>query len=111
MLRFAAGFICDAGIMLDATIHDAVLIEAAFGDIDPAVDQARRAMGRASALVLYGFELRTDVEVIRWPDRYRDVRGAAFFDELMNRLEEQRHSYRPWEEVRYWMLGSSYRTW
>jgi DNA polymerase I-like protein with 3'-5' exonuclease and polymerase domains len=46
MLRFAAGFICDAGTMLDATIHDAVLIEAAGGDIDSAVDQARRAMNR-----------------------------------------------------------------
>jgi hypothetical protein len=111
MLRFAAGFICDAGIMLDATIHDAVLIEAAADDIDAAVDQARRAMNRASALVLYGFELRTVPEVIRWPDRYRDDRGAAFFDELMNRLEERCRSYRPWEEVPYWMLGSSYHRW
>jgi hypothetical protein len=72
-----------------------VLIEAAGGDIDAAVDQARRAMSRASALVLYGFELRTDCEVIRWPDRYRDGRGAAFFDELTRRLEERRRSYRP----------------
>jgi DNA polymerase I len=86
MLRLAAGFICDAGLMLDATIHDTVLIEVAIGDLDAAVAQARRAMERASALVLYGFELRTDFEVIRWPDRYRDARGAAFFDELMNKL-------------------------
>jgi hypothetical protein len=55
MLRFTAGFICDAGLMLDATIHDAVLIEADVGDIDPhaqdggpAVEAARQAMGRAS---------------------------------------------------------------
>jgi DNA polymerase I-like protein with 3'-5' exonuclease and polymerase domains len=90
MLRFAADFICEDGIMLDATMHDAVLIEAAAGDIDAAVEGARRAMDRASELVLYGFRLRTDCEVIRWPDRYRDGRGAAFFDELMNRLAERR---------------------
>jgi hypothetical protein len=101
MLRLAAGFICEAGVMLDATIHDAVLIEAAAGDIDAAVDVARRAMGRASGLVLYGFELRTDCEVIRWPDRYRDDRGAAFFDELMNKLNERQRSYHRWEEVPY----------
>jgi hypothetical protein len=95
MLRFAAGFICDAGIMLDATIHDAVLIEAPAANIDSAIEQARRAMAQASALVLYGFELRTLAEVISWPDRYRDDRGAAFFDELMVRLEERRRSYRP----------------
>src|SRR5262245_43535955 len=102
MLRFAAGFICDAGLMLGATIHDAVLIEAAADDIGAAVDQARRAMDRASELVLYGFRLRTDFEVIRWPDRYRDDRGAAFFDELMNKLGERLHSYRPRQEFTYW---------
>jgi len=111
MLRFAADFICEAGIMLDATIHDAVLIEAPADDIDAAVEQARQAMDRASELVLYGFTLRTDFEVIRWPNRYRDGRGAAFFDELMNRLAERQRSYRPWEEMPYWLYGDSYHPW
>jgi hypothetical protein len=102
MLRLAAGFICDAGVMLDATIHDAVLVEAHADDIDTTVDQAQRAMDRASELVLHGFRLRTDFEVIRWPDRYRDDRGAAFFNELMNKLEERQHTYRPWQEFAYW---------
>jgi hypothetical protein len=111
MLRLAAGFICDAGVMLDATIHDAVLIEADADDIDAAIDQARRAMDRASELVLYGFRLRTDCEVIRWPDRYRDGRGAAFFDELMERLAERLRSYRPWEDAPFGLFGGSYRPW
>jgi hypothetical protein len=102
MLRFAAAFICDAGVMLDATIHDAVLIEADADDIDAAVDQARQGMDRASELVLYGFRLRTDFEVIRWPDRYRDDRGAAFFEELINKLEDRQRSYHPWQEFAYW---------
>jgi hypothetical protein len=99
MLRLAASFICDAGLMLDATIHDAVLIEAAADDIEAAVDQARRAMDKASELVLYGFRLRTDFEVIHWPDRYHDDRGAAFFDELMTRLAKRHRSYHRWKEV------------
>jgi DNA polymerase I-like protein with 3'-5' exonuclease and polymerase domains len=102
MLRLAAGFICDASVMLDATIHDAVLIEADAGGIEAAVEKTREAMARASELVLYGFRLRTDFEVIRWPERYRDDRGATFFDELMNRLEQRRRSYRPRQEMAFW---------
>jgi DNA polymerase I len=89
MLRLAACFACEAGVMLDATVHDAVLVDAPAGDIGAAVGAARRAMDRASELVLYGFRLRTDCEVIAWPDRYRDPRGAAFFDGLMERLAER----------------------
>ena len=111
MLRLAAGFVCDAGVMLDATIHDAILIEAPAGDIDAAADRARRAMDRASELILYGFRLRTDVEVIRWPGRYRDARGAAFFDGLMSKLAGPRRPCRPWEEVPYGMAGTSCRPW
>jgi hypothetical protein len=92
MLRIAAGFICDAGVQLDATIHDAVLIEADSDEIDDAVETARRAMNRASRLVLSGFELRTDVEVIRYPERYRDDRECAFFDDLMGRLQARLQS-------------------
>jgi DNA polymerase-1 len=98
MLRLAAGFICDAGLQLDATIHDAVLIEADVDRIDTAVEVARRQMNRASELVLSGYTLRTDVELIRWPDRYRDDRGAAFFDQLMCRLESRLESSHRREE-------------
>jgi DNA polymerase I-like protein with 3'-5' exonuclease and polymerase domains len=104
MLRFAACFICDSDLMLDATLHDAVLIEGADDAIDAAVDTARRAMDRASQLVLSGFTLRTDYEVIRSPNRYYDQRGAAFFEELMARLEKVQtrpRSSRPWEAIPY----------
>jgi DNA polymerase family A len=101
MLRFAACFITEAGIQLDATIHDAVLIEAPAGVLDATVDAARRAMDRASELVLYGFRLRTDFEEIAWPERYRDGRGAAFFEEMLNRLDELRRSGRRWPDWMY----------
>jgi DNA polymerase-1 len=111
MLRFAASFICEDGVQLDATVHDAVLIEAGYDDIDSAVYLARRAMNRASELVLYGFKLRTDFEVIQWPERYRDDRGAAFFDEMMTRLAERQHAYPTLKEMPYGIYGSSYRGW
>jgi DNA polymerase I-like protein with 3'-5' exonuclease and polymerase domains len=87
MLRLAAAFTVEAGVQLDATIHDAVFVEADFDGIDAAVEVTIKAMNRASQLVLNGFTLRTDAELIRWPDRYRDDRGAAFFDEMVTRLQ------------------------
>ena len=49
MLRLAAGSPGNAGVMLDATIHDAVLIEAAADDIDGAVGgPGGRWTGRAN---------------------------------------------------------------
>ena len=92
MLRLAAVFIVEAGLMLDATIHDAVLVEADNENVDPMVDVARQAMNRASGLVLDGFKLRTDAEVITWPNRYQDVRGGHFFMEMMTRLEARQSS-------------------
>src|SRR5262249_35372556 len=89
VLRLAAPSIVDAGVKLDATVHAAVLIESDARDIEAAVSATREAMDRASELVLYGFRLRTEPVVIRWPDRYRDDRGAAFFDEMMRRLGER----------------------
>jgi hypothetical protein len=110
MLRFAASFICETGLQLDASIHDAVLIEAHADEIETAVDQARRAMDQASELVLYGFRLRTDVDLIRWPDRYRDARGAIFFDEMVRKLEK-RSTSGGWDEVPYWMVGNTFQAW
>ena len=90
MLRLAAQFIVEDGPQLDATIHDAVLIEAKVADIDAAVGKTQEAMRKASRLVLDGFELRSEPEVIAWPHRYSDTRGAAFFAELMSRLDAAR---------------------
>ena len=42
----------------------------------------RAAMAEASRIVLAGFELNTDVKIVRWPDRYMDPRGV----EMWNRV-------------------------
>ena len=38
----------------------------------------------ASRVVLDGFELRTDVNVIRYPDRYQDPRGLEMWTRVMD---------------------------
>lgn len=86
MLRLAAQYILEAGVQLGCMVHDAVLVEADADDIDDAVASTRDAMARSSRDILAGFELRTDAEMVHWPNRYRDPRGAAFFDELLRML-------------------------
>jgi DNA polymerase I len=76
MLRVACIEATARGVGICAPVHDAVLIEDSAGRIDQAVRTMREAMGRASRAVLAGFELQTDAEIIRYPKRYRDPRGA-----------------------------------
>ena len=44
------------------------------------------AVGEASRIVLNGCELGTDVEIVRYPDRYMDPRGAVMWDRVMKLL-------------------------
>jgi len=69
MLRLACSFTTEAGIAVCAPVHDALLIEAADDDIDAVVTKARLLMGRASRITLGGVEVRTDVELVRYPGR------------------------------------------
>jgi hypothetical protein len=94
MLRLATRYICDARIMINATVHDAIVVESAGADIESVVEQSRRGMDRASELVLSGFRLRTEFEIIRWPDRYHDSHGKSFFEMLMERLVALNPNYR-----------------
>ncbi len=83
MLRLGTMYLMDAGIQVIAPIHDAVLIEAPLPDIDEQVQQARDLMAQASRDVLFNrLELRTDVDVVRYPDRYRDGRGVEMWDSV-----------------------------
>jgi hypothetical protein len=40
-------------------------------------------MAKASGAVLNDFELRTEVHVVRHPDRYQDPRGTMMWDRVM----------------------------
>ena len=89
MLRIACIRMTEAGIRVCAPVHDAVLIEAPLEELDDRVQQAQELMSEASRQVLGGFELTTDADIYRYPERYRDEeRGGAFWDRVMSLLPE-----------------------
>jgi hypothetical protein len=83
LLRLASSIATERGIAVVAPVHDALLIEASVDAIDEAVARTQEAMAEASEVVLAGFRLRSDAKVVRWPDRYMDERGLAFWDRVM----------------------------
>ncbi|MFM7077322.1 MAG: DNA polymerase, partial [Planctomycetaceae bacterium] len=82
MLRIACCLLVEGGIELCAPIHDAVLIEGPADSIDAEVEKARAIMAEASRIVLTGFEVGTDVAVVRYPDRYVDEAGVEFWNRV-----------------------------
>jgi DNA polymerase I len=79
MLRAACCMATERGVEVCAPVHDAILICAPFDRLDADIATARGAMAEASCAVLSGFELATDVKVVRWPERYMDPRGAVMW--------------------------------
>jgi DNA polymerase I-like protein with 3'-5' exonuclease and polymerase domains len=83
MLRLAACFATEQGIEVCALVHDAVLICAPIDTLDQDIERMQATMLKASRIVLDGFELRTDVNAIRYPDRYQDARGALMWHRVL----------------------------
>lgn len=86
MLRLACCLGIERGIEICAPVHDAVLITAHNDQIEDHVEEMRMAMQEASRIVLSGFELRSDVKIIRYPDRFIDPRGAKMWSIVMELL-------------------------
>jgi DNA polymerase I len=89
MLRLACCLGTERGIEVCAPVHDAVLICAPLDRLDADVGRMQDAMREASRVVLDGFELGTDAEIVRHPDRYADPRGAVMWDRVMNLICRQ----------------------
>ena len=60
-----------------------MLIAAPLDQLNHDSERMKAAMAKASRVVLNGFELRTDVNVVRYPDRYQDPRGAVMWERVM----------------------------
>jgi DNA polymerase I-like protein with 3'-5' exonuclease and polymerase domains len=86
MLRLAICLMTEAGIEVCAPVHDAVLIGAPLNLLDEHITIARRCMAEASKVVLSGFEIRTDVKVVKHPERFSDPRGVIMWDRVMKLL-------------------------
>jgi hypothetical protein len=82
MMRIACCLATERGVEVCAPVHDAVLIAAPLDRLDADIAAMRAATVEASRAVLAGFELGTDVKVVRWPDRYMDPRGRVMWDRV-----------------------------
>ena len=86
ILRIAIIEAVSRGIRVCAPVHDALLIEADLDGIEDAAAITVECMSEAAQYVLDGFRLNCDVDVIRWPDRYYDKRGATMWETIMKLL-------------------------
>ena len=88
MMRIACCLATERGIEVCCPVHDGILIIAPLDRIDDDVAAMRAAMSEASRAVLSGFEIRTDVNVVRYPDRFTDPRGVVMWERVMQLLAQ-----------------------
>jgi hypothetical protein len=80
------------GIEVVAPVHDALVVEADADRVEEVSDGLDRVMRDAAAVVLRGYELRTDVQLIPAGSHYFDKRGIEMWTtvtNLLGTLEEQ----------------------
>ncbi len=87
MMRLAACMLTEAGIDVCCPVHDAFLIEGPVDQAEDIIARTQEIMAEASALVLAGFRLRSDVKIVMPGERYHDERGQPFFERIVRILE------------------------
>ena len=88
MLRIACILLTEAEIRVCAPVHDALLIEAPLDELDEAIAKTKLLMKESSRIVLDGFELGSEAQEFRYPDRYFDERGALMWQTVMRLMKE-----------------------
>ena len=88
MLRLACCLATERGLAICAPVHDALLVEGEADKIEEVVTSVQEAMRESSAIVLSGFQLRTDAKIVRYPDRYMDERGEKMWETVQGILAE-----------------------
>jgi hypothetical protein len=88
MLRLACCLATERGVEVCAPVHDAVLICAPLNRLKADIATMRAAMTEAARAVLAGFELGTDTDIVCWPERYMDGRGAVMWRRVMKLLDQ-----------------------
>jgi DNA polymerase I len=88
MLRLACCLGTEAGLLLCAPVHDAVVVMAPLEQLDRDVATMRGFMEESSRVVLLGsgLTLRTEAKIVRYPDHYTSDRGRVMWDTVMGLL-------------------------
>ena len=80
------------GIAIVAPVHDAIMAEGPADQADELAVALDQVMGDAAAIVLRGYRLPTDCQIIRPGERYFDDRGEAMWNTvsgLLAKLERE----------------------
>jgi DNA polymerase I len=77
------------GVEIVAPIHDAFVAQCDTRDVEDVSATLDRVMRDASAVVLRGYELPTDCQIVRPGGRYFDKRGKAMWDTVTRLLAKQ----------------------
>jgi DNA polymerase-1 len=93
MLRLACCLATERGMEVCAPVHDAILICAPLDRLDADAARTREAMAEASRIVLGGSEIRTDVKIVRYPDRFMDGRGAVMWRRVMDLIAQRQRMW------------------
>ena len=89
ILRVACIMMEDAGLMLVAPVHDAVLVECAAAEAEVTAAQVAAIMQRAAAQVLAtDLRMRVDTKIIGPGERYSDPRGVRMWGIVMELVAE-----------------------
>jgi DNA polymerase I len=94
MMRIAAIAATEAGLEVCAPVHDAFVIAAPLDRLDQDTAQMQALMTKAGAAVS-GVGVRTDAELVRYPDRYMDERGREMWHRIMGLLMEETRRLKP----------------
>lgn len=84
MLRIACILIAKENIKICAPVHDAILIESKLEDIERDVQIAQSRMKEASRIILDGFELSSEAEIYRYPQRFLNESNEEFWHKVMS---------------------------
>ena len=89
MLRLACCLATERGVRVAAPVHDALLVVAPQERLEAVLESTVRAMDEACDIVLGGrLRLRTDAEVVSYPKRYMDPRGARMWEVVWQIVED-----------------------
>ncbi len=88
MMRLACCLLTEQGIMVCCPVHDALLVEGSIGGMDQVIAETRAVMEQASELVLgQGRIVRTDVELVVYPERFADEAAGDMWERVINLLD------------------------
>lgn len=88
ILRIATILAFENGLKINALIHDAIMIEAPIENIECDTASLQRIFTQAASIVLKGFPLRSDAQIIKYPDRYIDEKGFTMWNQIIDILRE-----------------------